>query len=112
MDALEIDKPTDAMYLLVGAKQIYFKRNYYDMDKRTYALAKPRLRRIKRKQKWQKFWEKHGGAVITFGFCGTALTLVLIGAALSENKRRQINAKVSAYEKTLPEYLEQKQQVE
>ena len=111
-DALEIEKRIETIHLLVKTRQIYYNRKYYPMDDKTYALASPLLRRIIRRQKWQKFWNKHGGAVLAFGVCGTALTAILIFSTLEGNKRPKTEAKTPAYEKTVQGALEQKQQVE
>ncbi len=111
-DALEIDKKTETLLLLVKTRQIYFNRRYYTMNKETYALARPLLARINRKQKWQKFWNKHSGVASSFLLGGTALAVLLAIANLSENNRKETKTADAKYEKTLSKYLEQKQKVE
>ena len=104
--ALHIPQTSPDMYFLPNTNQILFSDGQrYDMDEETKRIVKKyiRVRRIR-------------DGVLLLMVTGAAGAVMAIIAAIAiyptERKNMEIKEKVSAYEKTLPGYLEQKQKVE
>ena len=104
--ALHIPQTSPDIYFLPNTNQILFSDGQrYDMDNETKHIVKKyiRVRRIR---------DRVSLLMVT----GAAGMVMVIFAAIAiypiERKNMEIKEKVSAYEKTLPGYLEQKQKVE
>lgn len=104
--ALRLSKNSGSMYFLPDTNQILSSDGArYDMDDETKRIVKRymRTRRIR-------------NGVLLFVAMGAVGTVMAGIAAIAiypiERKNMEIKKKVSAYEKTLPGYLEQKQRVE
>lgn len=104
--ALCVSKNSNSMYFLPNTNQIlYPDGTRYDMDDGTRRIVKKymRVRRVRNRLL----------LLVATGAVGTVMAgIVAIAIYPVERKNMEIKEKVSAYEKTLPGYLEQKQKVE
>ncbi len=101
--ALHVPQTSQDIYFLPDTNQILFSDGQrYDMDDETKRIVKKyiRVRRIR------------DGVLLLMVTGAAGAVMAAIAIYPTERKNMEIKEKVSAYEKTLPGYLEQKQKVE